>query len=108
MRAKFVSLEWIPSKALFPAKSNSQMVIPNFLKSRRRYCKPKLILVVEDLAGKKYELDIYSHVKYVKHNIRITKHVRKNLQDGFEKYPFEVFKEEIIGVYDAIRKAVRY
>lgn len=103
MRAKFVSLVWVPSK---PGKPEQHPVYIGGVK--RKFERAKLILALEGEDGKTYSIDIYTHVKYVKDHIRITKHVREQLEYSFKNYSFEVFREEIIGIYAAIRKAVLY
>lgn len=115
MVAKFVSLEWIQAKDLLataekdPSQGKTLLAATNYKKGgnhKRKFVNSKLILTVVDSDGKTYSTDIYSHVKYVKHKIRITKRVREQLEQYFKNYTFEVYRQEILGLYMAIRGAI--
>jgi hypothetical protein len=119
MVAKFVALKWKVSDKTFEKGLNGKPP-KNAIRNRRTgeyirgedgafytYHPNRLILVIELANGEVYKEDIMSYVKFVRRDVRVTKHIRQLLEEKFSGMEFEVEELKngqylVYGLYEAI------
>ncbi len=113
MKAKYVSLLWIPAgteiverkvgeraprgviKVVWQDKTKTAYLVPT---------KATWMLTVEDVESKVYEEDVYGIVKYYKPNVRVTINFRKKLEEHLKIYEFEVDGRYFKNLYKCIQE----
>jgi hypothetical protein len=124
MVAKFVALNWEVSNKTFEKGLNGKPP-KNAIRNRKTgeyirgedgafytYYPNRLILVLRATNGEVFKEDIMSYVKFVRHDIRVTKRIRQLLEEKFSGMEFEVKKMEngqylVYRIYDAIEDAIK-
>ena len=113
MKARYVSLLWIPAGTEVVERKvgeNAPRGVIRILrqdKTKIAYLVPtkaKWMLTAEDENGNVYEEDVYSIVKYYEHGLRVTKKFREKLEKHMKDYEFEVEKGVFKNLYKCIRE----